>query len=70
MKYHILFERDEDGWLTATAPSLPGCIAQGRTRAEALENMRDAVAGYIEVLCKHGDSVPLPITEELLEVPA
>ena len=68
MKYRILLETDEAGWIVATCPSLPGCIAQGRTRAETLANMNDAIAGYIEVLRKHGDPVPLPITEELLEV--
>jgi predicted RNase H-like HicB family nuclease len=70
MKYRILFETDEDGWLVATCPSLPGCIAQGRTRSEALANIQDAMSGYIAVLKKHGDPVPLPITEELVEVPA
>lgn len=70
MKYHILFESDEDGWLTATCPTLPGCIAQGRTRTEAVANMRDAVEGYLAVLRKHGDPIPLPITEEILEVNA
>ena len=68
MKYRILLETDEDGWVVATCPSLPGCIAQGRTRTESLANMNDAVVGYLEVLRKHGDPVPFPITEELLEV--
>jgi len=33
---------------------LPGCISQGKTREEALENIRDAIKGYLESLKKHG----------------
>ena len=68
MKYRVLIEPDEDGVFVAEVPSLPGCISQGRTRAEALANVREAIAAYIESLEAHGEPVPPPITEELLEV--
>lgn len=44
MKYRILIEQDEDGIFVTEAPSLPGCISQGLTRAEALENIKEAIA--------------------------
>ena len=68
MKYRILIEQDEDGIFIAECPSLPGCISQGNSRSEALENIREAMLAYIESLEKHGDPIPPSISEELLEV--
>lgn len=68
MKYRVLIEQDEDGVYVAEVPSLPGCISQGQTREEAVENVREAIAAYLESLKAHGDPVPPPITEELVEV--
>ncbi len=68
MKYGGLIETDEDGVFVATVPSLPGCVADGTTRGEALGSVREAIALYIESLEEHGDAIPLPITEELVEV--
>ena len=68
MHYRILVERDEDGVFIAECPVLPGCISQGMTRAEAVENITDAINGYLESLKKHGEAIPEPITEELVEV--
>ena len=68
MKYRVLVEPDEDGVFVAEVPSLPGCVSQGRTRAEALANVREAIAAYLESLEAHGEPVPPPITEELVEV--
>ena len=58
MKYRILIEQDEDKMFVAEVPSLPGCISQGKTRAEAVENAKDAIKGYIESLRKHNEPVP------------
>jgi len=68
MKYRVLIEPDEDGAFVAEVPSLPGCITQGATRDEALANAREAIAAYLESLEAHGDPVPPPITEEIVEV--
>jgi predicted RNase H-like HicB family nuclease len=68
MKVRILVEQDEDGRFVATCPTLPGCVSEGDTREAALANIRDAVAGYIASLKKHGEPVPPPISEEVLEV--
>ena len=68
MKYRVLIDTDENGWYVVECPSLPGCISQGKTRAEALKNIRDAIDGYIASLEKHDEPIPPPIEEELIEV--
>jgi len=68
MKYRVLIEQDEDGVYVAEVPSLPGCISQGETREEAIDNIREAISVYLESLKAHGDPIPPPITEELVEV--
>ena len=68
MRYRVLIEQDEDGAFVAEVPSLPGCVSQGNTRDEALSNVREAIALYVESLEDHGDPVPPPITEEIIEV--
>ncbi len=68
MKYRVWIEQDEDGIFVAEVPSLAGCISQGRTRKEALDNIREAIELYLESLDAHGEPVPPPITEEIIEV--
>lgn len=68
MKYRVLIEQDEDGFFVAEVPSLPGCVTQGQTRQEALENIREAIAGYLESLEDHHEPVPPSIHEEIVEV--
>ena len=46
MKHRVLVEPDEDGVFVATVPSLPGCVADGLTRTDAISNVRDAIALY------------------------
>ena len=47
-KYLVTTEVDEDGFIVALCPSLPGCHTQGRTLEEALENIKDAIEIYVE----------------------
>jgi predicted RNase H-like HicB family nuclease len=68
MQYRVLLETDEDGVFTAEVPSLPGCISQGKTRAEAITNIKEAIAVYVESLQKHGEPIPPAISEEVVEV--
>jgi predicted RNase H-like HicB family nuclease len=68
MKYRVLIQLDEDGINTAIVPSLPGCISQGRTRAEALKNIKRAIFLYLESLKATGDPIPPSISEEEVEV--
>jgi predicted RNase H-like HicB family nuclease len=69
VKFRILIEPDEDGVFVAECPTLPGCVSQGKTREEAIENIKDAIRGYLLSLEKHGEPIPSPITEEIIEVP-
>lgn len=58
MKHRVLIEQDEDGMFVVECPSLPGCISQGRTRNESIENIQDAIKGYLESLRKHNEPIP------------
>jgi len=68
MKFRVVIEQDEDGAFVAECPSLPGCVSQGQTRAEALGSIRDAITGYVESLRKHGEPIPPSIDEEVVEI--
>ena len=68
MKYRILIEQDEDGIFVAECPALPGCISDGKTREEAINNIQEAMQGYIESLRKHNEPIPPSIIEEIVEV--
>ena len=58
MKYRVLVQADEDGQFVAEVPALPGCISQGKSRSEALRNIKEAISLYRESLRAHGDGVP------------
>lgn len=68
MKYRVNIEQDEDGIFIAEVSALPGCISQGATRSEAVENIKEAIQLYLESLKAHGEPIPPPITEEIVEV--
>jgi len=68
MKYRIIIEQDEEDMFVAECPSLPGCVSQGKTRQEALDNIKDAIQGYLESLKKHNEPIPPSIQEEMVEV--
>ena len=52
MDFKVVLERDEDGYVIATVPSLPGCISQGKTEEEALKNVREAIHLHIKTLAR------------------
>ena len=64
MKFHVTIERDEDGVYVAECPSIPGCVSQGKTKEEALRNIRDAIRLCLEVRQEQG----LPLTVETQQV--
>jgi len=68
MRYRVLIEQDEDGVYVAEVPALPGCISQGRTRSEAVNNIKEAIRAYLESLQAHSEPVPPSISEEVVEV--
>ena len=62
MRYRVDLEPDEDGVFVATCPTLPGCVSQGRSRAEAIANIREAIEGHLETLRELGEQVWAPTT--------
>lgn len=68
MKYTVLLQRGNENGYVATAPALPGCVSQGKTKREAMKNIKEAIEAYIEVLLEDGLPVPTESGTELLEV--
>jgi predicted RNase H-like HicB family nuclease len=64
MKFNVTLDRDEDGVWIVECPSIPGCVSQGQTREEALENIKDAIAACLQVRAERG----LPLTIETRQV--
>jgi len=48
MKLKIVLENGEDGYIAARCPSLKGCHSQGKTEAEAMKNIKEAILLYLE----------------------
>jgi predicted RNase H-like HicB family nuclease len=57
MKFLVTLERDEDGFVIAECPALPGCLSQARTEAEALANIREAIEASLETRREYGIAV-------------
>jgi predicted RNase H-like HicB family nuclease len=66
MKLLVTLFPGEDGYIIAECPSIPGCMSQGRTREEALENIKDAILACLEVRKKRG--MPLTVDTQEVEV--
>jgi predicted RNase H-like HicB family nuclease len=62
----VLIFPGEDGYWVAECPSLPGCISQGKTRDEAIANIKEAIQGYIKALEQDGLPVPPEHFDSLL----
>ena len=57
MKLIITLERDETGMIVAECPAIPGCVSQGKTREEAITNIREAIQACLEARAEAG--IPL-----------
>ena len=68
MKFIVNLDRDETGMLVAECPAIPGCISQGKTEAEALANIRDAIEACLEARAANG--MPLTVATREVEVKA
>ena len=64
MKFNVTIERDEDGVWVVECPSIPGCVSQGSTRDEALDNISEAIRLCLEVRAERG----MPLTVETRQV--
>ena len=67
LRLTIAFEQGEDGWIVASIPEVPGAHSQGRTRAEARENVIDALRGILD-LRFGAHPTPVPADSEELEL--
>ena len=63
MKLLVTLERDETEMIVAACPAIPGCISQGRTEEEALDNIREAIEA------RAANGLPLTISIREVEVP-
>jgi predicted RNase H-like HicB family nuclease len=67
MKFTVTLDRDEDGVWIVECPAIPGCVSQGATKGEALEQIKDAIKLCLEVRAERG--MPLTIESREVEVP-
>ena len=66
MRFLVTLELGEDGWTTAECPALPGCLSQGRTREEALANIREAIELSLETRRSLG--IESKLATEIVEI--
>lgn len=66
MKFSVVIERDEDGMYIVECPSVPGCVSQGKTEEEAIENIKEAIKACLEVRAEQG--MPLTINVKEIEI--
>jgi predicted RNase H-like HicB family nuclease len=64
MKFIVTIDRDEDGMFITECPSIPGCVSQGKTEQEAIENIKDAIKECLIVRAERG----MPLTVSMREV--
>ena len=62
MNFKVTLDRDEDGIWIVECPAIPGCVSQGKTRDEAIGNIREAIQLCLEVRAEQG----LPLTRGAL----
>jgi predicted RNase H-like HicB family nuclease len=68
MKFNVTIDRDEDGIWVVECPSIPGCVSQGKTKEEAIENITDAIHQCLQIRAEQG--MPLTIETKQIEVAA
>jgi antitoxin HicB len=68
MKYTIIIEKGRESGYVAYAPSLRGCVSQGKTKAEAVRNIKEAMEAYITALLEDGLPLPTEIGKDTVEL--
>jgi predicted RNase H-like HicB family nuclease len=66
LTFFVTIDRDEDGIFVIECPAIPGCVSQGKTEGEALDNIRDAIRECLEVRAERGK--PLTVATRQVEV--
>jgi predicted RNase H-like HicB family nuclease len=57
MREVIIYPGEDGNWVVE-CPSLPGCVSQGKTKAEAIANIREAIEGWLETAAAHDQPIP------------
>jgi predicted RNase H-like HicB family nuclease len=68
MKFLVTLDRDEAGFIVADCPSLPGCLSQGRTEAEAIANIKEAIEVSLKTRQEHGIPTKIEVAEIEVEI--
>lgn len=68
MKYTVILEKGRESGYVVVAPALKGCVSQGKTKAEALKNIKEAIEVYIESLIEDGLPVPNEVGKSIVEL--
>jgi predicted RNase H-like HicB family nuclease len=68
MRYTVILQKEDDGGYVVTVPVLPGCVSQGDTREEALQNIQEAIELYVEDVRAAGESIPVEDERIYVEV--
>ncbi|ACK66496.1 protein of unknown function UPF0150 [Rippkaea orientalis PCC 8801] len=61
-QYAVIYEKGQTNW-GAIVPDLPGCVSIGDSFEEVQENVKEAIALYLEVLEERGEKIPEPLTK-------
>ncbi len=68
LKLPVIITQDEDGYYVAEVPILKSCFTQGKTRAEALSNIKEVIQLCLEQMAEEGSPVPDKYSLEQVEV--
>ncbi|MEK7873099.1 MAG: type II toxin-antitoxin system HicB family antitoxin [Chloroflexota bacterium] len=68
MKYTVIIEKGRESGYVAYVPALKGCVSQGRTKAAALRNVKEAMEAYVEALLQDGLPVPIEVGKDTVEL--
>ena len=68
MKYTVIIEKGRESGFVAYVPALKGCVSQGKTRAESLKNIKEAIGVYVEALLEDGLLVPTEVGKDMVEL--
>lgn len=68
MTYTVIIEKGRESGFVARCPVLRGCVSQGKTRREALKNLKEAMTAYIETLVEDGIMVPTELEKDIVDV--
>ena len=68
MKYTVIIEQGRESGYVAYVPALKGCVSQGKTKAEVMRNIKEAMEAYVEALFEDGLPVPTEVGKDTVEL--